>query len=107
MLVLADKARDTTYNKFYWASAAGSLGATYLSDLNIGGNAHYTSERFLQGAMTSLGGVISTKIFDDIRASPFFAVMCDETTDVAIVKEVIIYARYHGSDRKDILLLLG
>ena len=48
-----------------------SLGATYLSDLNIGGNAHYTSERFLQEAMTSLGGVISTKIFDDIRASPF------------------------------------
>ena len=49
-----------------------SLGATYLSGLNIGGNAHYTSECFLPEAMTSLGGVISTKVFDDITASPFF-----------------------------------
>ena len=77
-----------------------SLGATYLSDLNLGGNAHYTSERFLQEAMTSLGEIISKSIFDDLRASPFFALICDKTTDVAIVKEVIIYARYLGRDRK-------
>ena len=76
-----------------------SLGATYLSDLNLGGNAHHKSERFLQEAMTSLGEVISLNIFDNLRASPFFALMCDETTDVAVVKEVIIYARFLGSDR--------
>ena len=50
--------------------------------------------------MISLGEVISLNIFDNLRASPFFALMCDETTDVAVVKEVIIYARYLGSDRK-------
>ena len=51
---------------------AQSLGATYLQDLNLGSNAHYTSERFVQEAMTSLGEVISKKIVDDLRASPFF-----------------------------------
>ena len=74
-----------------------SLGATYLSDLNLRGNAHHKSERFLQEAMTSLGEVISLNIFDNLRASPFFALMCDETTDVAVVKEVIIYARFIGT----------
>ena len=79
---------------------AKSLGATYLSDLNLGGNAHYLSERFMQEAIMSLGEVISNKIFDDIRHSPFFALMCDETTDISVSKEVIVYARYLNSDRK-------
>ena len=79
---------------------AQSLGATYLTDLNLGGNAHYTSERFMQEAITSLGEVISISIFDKVRSSPFFALMCDETTDIAILKEVIIYARYLNADRK-------
>ena len=82
-----------------------SLGATYLSDLNLGGNAHCTSEHFSQEAMTSLGEVISKSIFDDLRASPFL--ICDETTDVAIVKEVIIYARYLGRDRKVCTSFIG
>ena len=64
-----------------------SLGATYLRYLNIGGNAHHTSERFLQEAMTLLGEVISKSIFDDFRTSPFFALICDETTDVGIYSE--------------------
>lgn len=33
--------------------------------------------------------------------------MCDETTDVAVVKEVIIYARYLGSDRKVCTSFIG
>ena len=49
--------------------------------------------------MTSLGEVISLNIFDNLRASPLFALMCDETTDVTVIKEIIIYARYLGSDR--------
>ena len=70
---------------------------------------HYTSERFLQEAMTSLGEVISLNIFDNLRASPHSALMCDETTDVAVIKEVIIYmyARYLGSDRKVCTSFIG
>ena len=79
---------------------AKSIGATYLCDLNLGGNAHYTSERFMQEAVSSLGVVIRNKIFDDIRSSPFFSLLCDETTDVAVKKELIVYARYLNSDRQ-------
>ena len=78
---------------------AKSIGATYLCDLNLGGNAHYTSERFIQEAVSSLGVVIRKKIFDDLRSSPFFSLLCDETTDVAVKKELIVYARYLSSDR--------
>ena len=45
---------------------AKSLGATYLSDFSLGKNAHYTSERFMQEAVSSLGEVISGCIFNEI-----------------------------------------
>ena len=48
----------------------------------------------------SLGSTISRNCFDLLRALPSFALMCDETTDNAVIKEVIIYARYFDSDRK-------
>ena len=79
---------------------AKSPGATYLSDLCLGKNAHYTSERFMQEAVSSLGEVISGSIFNEVRASQFFALMADETTDVAVIKEVIIYARFLSKQRK-------
>ena len=53
---------------------------------------HYLSEHFMQEAIMSLAEIISNKIFDDNRHSPFFALMCDETTDISVSKEV--YARY-------------
>ena len=36
-----------------------SLGVTYLNDLNLGGNTHYMSERFMQEAIVLLGKVVS------------------------------------------------
>lgn len=79
---------------------AKSVGASYLSDINLGSNAHYTSERFMQEAVLSLGAVIRKGIFEDLRSSPFFSILCDETTDVAVKKELIVYARYLDKDRK-------
>lgn len=79
---------------------AKSIGATYIGSLDLDGNAHYTSERFIQEAVISLGGVIKKEILSEVRLSPFFALMCDETTDVAIKKELIVYAHYLGSDRQ-------
>lgn len=79
---------------------AKSLGATYLNDLCIGKNAQYTSERFIQEVVTCLGDVLSDGIFEEVRASPFFSLMTDETTDVAVVKEVVIYVRYLDQQRQ-------
>ena len=77
-----------------------SLGAKYLSEFCLGKNAHYTSESFMQEAVSSLGEVISGCIFNEIRASQFFALIADETTDAAVIKEVIVYARYLSKQRK-------
>ena len=87
-----------TTNYILLLELAKSLGATYLQDLHLGGNAHYTSERFIQEALMLLGGIISRDIFHQLRTSPFFALMCDKTTD-EVNKEVIVYARYINSDR--------
>ena len=71
-----------------------SLGATYLQDLHLGGNAQYTSERFVQEVVQALGETISAPIISSVCQSPFFAVCIDEITDVSVKKELIIYIRY-------------
>ena len=71
-----------------------SLGATYLKDISVDGNAQYTSERFVQEVIQALGETISSPILSSVRQSPFFSVCIDETTDVSIKKELIVYIRY-------------
>ena len=75
-----------------------SLGATYLEDMNIGGNAKYTSERFMQDSIQAIAEIISQDIIQSLQSSPFFSLCIDETTDVSVTKQLIIYARYldHG-----------
>ena len=69
-----------------------SLGALYLEDLNRGGNAHYTSERFKQELVQALAETVSKPIQEHLRASPFFSLCIDETTDVSVTKQLIVYA---------------
>ena len=71
-----------------------SLGATYLQDLHLGGNAQYTLERFVQEVVQALGETVSAPIISSVCQSPFFAVCIDETTDVSVKTELIIYIRY-------------
>ena len=73
---------------------AKSLGVSYLADIDCGGNAHYTSERFLQEAVQCLGEAVSTPIITHLQESPFFALCIDETTDVTTTKELIEYGKY-------------
>ncbi len=75
-----------------------SLGATYLEAMNIGRNAKYTSERFMQESIQALAEIISQDIIQSLQASSFFSLCIDETTDVSVTKQLIIYARYlvHG-----------
>ena len=57
---------------------AKNLGATYLNDICLSKNAHYTSERFMQEAVCSHGEVITSNLFEEIQASPFFSLMADK-----------------------------
>ena len=71
-----------------------SLGVTYLEDMNIGRNAKYTSECFMQESTQALAENISLDIVKSLQASPFFSLCIDETTDVSISKQLIVYGRY-------------
>ncbi|XP_077862323.1 zinc finger protein 862-like [Saccoglossus kowalevskii] len=70
------------------------MGCSYLQHLDQGGNANYTSERVLQEFLDAISEVVKQEIFDDIRRSPCFSILMDETTDIAILKQLITYCRY-------------
>ena len=73
---------------------AKSLGVDYLNDLYIAGNAAYRSERFIQEIVSALGEVIRRKIVTQIQESEFVVLMIDETTDVAVMKQLVLYGRF-------------
>lgn len=78
-----------------------SLGATYLSEIAIGRNAQYTSERFMQEIVIALGDTVQETAKSEMQSSPAFALLIDETTDVAIIKQMIVYGRYlHNGEVK-------
>ena len=69
-----------------------SLGATYLKDISVGGTAQYTSEHVVQEVIQALGETIFSPILSNVRQSPFFSVYIEETTDVSIKNELIVYS---------------
>ena len=62
------------------------LGSDYLRELNLGKNAHYTSEQTIRELLYCLSSVIGERIVDDISSSECFAFMTDESTDIAVLK---------------------
>ena len=71
-----------------------SLGAAYLEDMNIGRNAKYTLEHFMQESIQALAEIISQNIMKSLQTSPFFSLCIDGMTDVSVTKQLIIYGRY-------------
>ena len=69
------------------------LGVDTLNALRQSGNASYTSERFLHEAIHIFNTVIMKPIIKKAQDSPFYTIMIDETTDVSVKKELIIYLR--------------
>ena len=69
------------------------LGVDVLNALHTGENAKYTSERFIQEAVLSFQAVVETPLVKDLKESPFYSIMMDETTDIAVKKELILYVR--------------
>ena len=53
------------------------------------------------------GETIRNDILHKVQASPFFALLFDEATDVVVINELIIYTRYLDSDRKVCTSFLG
>ena len=73
---------------------AKSLGTTYLGEIAMGGNMKYTSECFMQEIVLALAETVIKPIKEDMLTSPVFSLLIDETTDVSVVKQMIVYGRY-------------
>ena len=69
------------------------LGCTYLKELNVGGNAKYTSHRIISEWLGIMSQIIEQNILMTVRASPAIGLMADESTDISVTKDLILYAR--------------
>ena len=70
------------------------LGAKDLKALNKGENAKYTSERTIQEMVHVLSATVEEEILEDIHSSPLVGLLCDESTDIAVTNQLVVYARY-------------
>lgn len=95
MPILAVEARDYPHSSYEPPlSLAKSLGCTYLSALNVGGNAHYTSERIVQELVEILAWQIEDAQLEVVARSLFYGLMIDEGTDISVTKQLVLYGRY-------------
>ena len=98
VLVLAVQTRDssppTTHLYEPLLSLAMNLGCTYLSALKVGGNAHYTSERIVQELVQLLAQQIEDAQLKAVNCSMFYGLMIDESTDISVTKQLVLYGRY-------------
>lgn len=70
------------------------MGCKYLQHLNVAKNATYTSEQIIQELLEVIAAKIRTKIITNISGSEYYSVICDETTDISVTKQLIVYVKY-------------
>nr|XP_006811542.1 PREDICTED: zinc finger protein 862-like [Saccoglossus kowalevskii] len=74
---------------------AKSLGCSYFDAMSsCEHNYSYTSERTVQEMVLSIGEVIRQDVLEEFDRSPFISLLIDETTDVAVMKQLIIYDKH-------------
>ncbi|XP_060558657.1 E3 SUMO-protein ligase KIAA1586-like [Ruditapes philippinarum] len=66
-------------------------GVNILSNLDQGGNNNGQSQRFIQEAVLTMGQCLRDNLLEKVRESPWYTIMVDETTDVAVLSEMIVY----------------
>ena len=66
------------------------LGCDYLNELSLGRNAQYTSEQIISELLSCLSLVIEQQILSYMQSSDRFALMTDESTDIAILKQLVL-----------------
>ena len=70
-----------------------NLGCTYLKELHVADNAHYRSTQtvgeFLQTLLVQIECSLKA-----LASSPYFSLMIDESTDIAVIKQLVLVGRY-------------
>jgi len=56
-------------------------------------NARYLSSTFFTDALTAIGNVLRADIIANIRKSQFFSIALDETGDISVTEQLVLYVR--------------
>ena len=70
---------------------------SHLKHLQCGENAKYTSRRITMEFLQVMGEKVEQDKLDDLLASPVFSILIDETTDIAVINEMVVYACFKCS----------
>ena len=71
-----------------------SLGCSYLNELEVNKHTSYTSHRMIDEFLTVLSDCVERDVLSKVRASPAVGILCDESTDVANLKQLVVFARF-------------
>ena len=71
-----------------------SLGCSYLSELQIGRNTHYTSHRVIDEFLSALSACVQDGILSKVQASPVVSFLCDESTDISNLKQLVVFVGF-------------
>ena len=71
-----------------------NLGCTYLKELHVADNAHYRSRQAVGEFLQTLSIQIEEDSLKALASSPYFSLMTDESTDIAVVKQLVLVGRY-------------
>ena len=91
-LVLSGIPHTTKYSSL--VDAVYFMGCDYFKHLHQGQNAKYKSKRIIQEFLEVLAWQIQEKQQQELSSSMSYSIMIDESTDVAVLSEIVIYARY-------------
>lgn len=69
------------------------LGVDILEKINRGKTAKYTTTKAIKEMLECMSELIEVDILENIRKSDF-SIMFDETTDVSVIEQFVIHARY-------------
>ena len=75
-----------------------TLGAPNIMKLHSGKNATYTSWDSVQFFLSALSEEVEDTLLQDVKASPCYAMMADEVTDVTSQKHLAVVCRYITPD---------
>lgn len=71
-----------------------SLGCTYLKELHVADNANYCSRQIVGEFLQTLSMQIEDDVLQDLPSSSCFSLLTDESTDISVLKQLVVVARY-------------
>ena len=74
------------------------LGNETLPSLQKSGNTSYESEQIKQEMVEAIGSTLEEKMLIEVRDSPFYSIVLDESTDISVKKQLGICVHYLGKN---------